>query len=126
METNNGVPAFYAKNRQQWRKWLEKNSGKKDEICLIQYHKKSATPSVSYAEAVEEALCFGWIDSVKHKRDAESTYQRFSPRKPNSNWSATNRERVSRLIEQGLMTEQGQKVIDISKEKGKWEPAEKK
>jgi uncharacterized protein YdeI (YjbR/CyaY-like superfamily) len=122
METNNGVPVFYAAKRKDWRKWLEKNSQKEKEICLILHRKHSATLCVGYAEAVEEALCFGWIDSVKHKRDADSTYQRFSPRKPASNWSQSNRDRVARLSAQGLMTEHGQKVIDISKEKGRWEP----
>jgi uncharacterized protein YdeI (YjbR/CyaY-like superfamily) len=120
MEANNGVEAFYAKTRQQWRKWLEKNGQKKKEICLIVYHKKSKTPSVSYDEAVEEALCFGWIDSKANKRDSESFYQRFSPRKPNGNWSARNIERGERMIREGLMTEHGMKFVDIAREKGKW------
>lgn len=122
METNKGIEAIAAKTRQEWRKWLAENSATKKEVCLIIYHKKSQTPSVSYPEAVEEALCFGWIDSLANKRDPESTYQRFSPRKPASNWSQSNRERVERMIQEGLMTAQGQKTIDIAKQNGKWKP----
>ena len=120
METNKGVETFYAKNRQQWRKWLAKYGQTKKEVYLILYNKKSTTKSVSYAEAVEEALCFGWIDSLKNKRDPESAYQRFSPRKPTSKWSKLNRERVQRLVEEGLMTAHGQRAIDLAKEKGNW------
>jgi uncharacterized protein YdeI (YjbR/CyaY-like superfamily) len=119
-ETNKGVKTFHAKTRLQWRRWLKKYSHSKTEICLIIYHKNSPTKSVTYPHAVEEALCFGWIDSVKHKRDAESTYQRFSPRKPNSNWSKYNIERVERLIREGLMSENGLTMIDMAKQKGKW------
>lgn len=120
METNKGVETFYAATRAQWRKWLAKNCQSKKEVCLILYSKKSETKSVTYAEAVEEALCFGWIDSLTNKRDEDSRYQRFSPRKATSNWSPSNRERVERMIKEGLMTEHGQKLIDIAIEKGKW------
>ena len=72
-------------------------------------------------EAVEEALCFGWIDSKALKRDEESRYQYFSPRKPKSNWSRINRERVDRLTKEGLMAPAGQALIDFEKKNGKWE-----
>jgi uncharacterized protein YdeI (YjbR/CyaY-like superfamily) len=121
MEINKGIETFYASTRGQWREWLEKNGQSKKEVCLIIYHKKSKTESVSYGEAVEEALCFGWIDSLANKRDAESVYQRFSPRKPTSNWSTSNRERVERLVKEGLMTERGQQLIDLAKQRGKWD-----
>lgn len=121
METFNGVQTFYAKTRKQWRQWLEKYGQKKTEVFLIVHNKLSNTKTVSYAVAVEEALCFGWIDSVKYKRDAGSAYQRFSPRKPASKWSKTNRERAARLIKEGLMTTQGQKMIDLAKTRGTWE-----
>ncbi|WP_295119076.1 hypothetical protein [uncultured Chitinophaga sp.] len=123
METNKGVEAFYAKNRQQWRKWLEKNSQTKAEVCLIIYRKGMDTPGVTYDEAVEEALCFGWIDSLYNKRDDESGYQRFSPRKPASSWSKSNIERVERMISEGLMTEYGERMIEIAKQNGKWDAA---
>ncbi len=120
METNKGIEALYAKTRLHWRKWLEKNCAKKPAVYLIIYHKKSKTKSVYYDEAVEEALCFGWIDSIKNKRDLESAYQKFSPRKSNSNWSEINIGRAKRLIKLGLMTAPGQRAIEIAKEKGKW------
>ncbi len=123
METNKGVGAFHAKTRLQWRKWLQKHSQKKESVYLILYHKKSKTKSVSYVEAVEESLCYGWIDSLKHKRDPESSYQKFSPRRSNSNWSTSNVERVKRMKKEGLMTEHGQKMIDVAKQNGKWQAA---
>lgn len=123
METNNGVPAFYARTRQQWRKWLEKNAEKKTEVCLVIYHKDSEIKSVSYNDAIEEALCFGWIDSKANKRDPESVYQRFSPRKPNSKWSRRNIERVERMIAEKKMTSLGQQLIDIAKKSGTWQAA---
>lgn len=121
MEINKGTETFYAPTRKHWRKWLEKYGQSKTAVYLILFNKASTTKSVSYPEAVEEALCFGWIDSHKNKRDPESAYQRFSPRKPTSNWSASNRERVARLTKEGLMTEHGQQMINIAKEKGRWE-----
>jgi uncharacterized protein YdeI (YjbR/CyaY-like superfamily) len=119
-ETNKGVETFFAKTRAQWRKWLEKNSHKKKEVYLILHNRKSTVKTVQAVEAVEEALCFGWIDSFKNKRDVESAYQRFSPRRPNSNWSAPNIERAERLIKNGSMTAAGQAAIDLAREKGKW------
>ncbi|QNF33370.1 hypothetical protein HUW51_11795 [Adhaeribacter swui] len=122
METNKGVATFYAPTRQQWRAWLAQNYQTAKEIYLIIYHIKSPTPCLTYSEAVEEALCYGWIDSVKNKRDPESAYQRFSPRKPKSTWSKLNRERVEKLVNAGLMTEAGQKMVDLAKQTGTWEP----
>ena len=78
-------------------------------------------PCITINDATEEALCFGWIDSLAKKRDAESYYLTFTPRNPKSKWSKPNRERVAKMITAGLMTEHGQKLIDIAKETGKWE-----
>ena len=76
--------------------------------------------SINYNDAVEEALCYGWIDSKANKRDLESSYLTFTPRKPKSKWSPSNKERVERLIENGLMTQYGQQHIDTAKETGMW------
>ncbi|RYY50719.1 MAG: hypothetical protein EOO06_02880 [Chitinophagaceae bacterium] len=119
-ELNKGVSTYFAKDRKQWRKWLEKNSHKEPEVYLILHNKKSTMKSVSIPEAVEEALCSGWIDSFKNKRDEGSAYQRFSPRRPNSNWSEINKARAEKLIAQGLMTPAGQQAIDLAKQKGIW------
>ncbi|MFM9726436.1 YdeI/OmpD-associated family protein, partial [Streptomyces scabiei] len=77
-----------------------------------------AFKSVYYDEAVEEAICFGWIDSIANKRDAESKYQFFAKRKPKSNWSKLNRERAEKMISQGLMTPSGAAMIELAKQTG--------
>lgn len=124
METKDGKQAIYAKTRADWRKWLAKNSQTEKSVWLILFHKKSKMESVSLIDATEEALCFGWIDSLCKKRDAESFYLTYSPRNPKkSKWSKPNIERAERMIAQGLMTEHGQKFIDIAKQTGKWETA---
>ena len=100
---------------------MEKNHQSEKSVWLVIYHKTSATKSCNYEEAVEEALCFGWIDSIAIKRDAESKYQYFSQRKPKSNWSKSNRDRVAKLTALGLIAESGQKMIDLAKQTGTWE-----
>ena len=123
METKDGKQAIYAKTRKDWRTWLSQNSQTEKSVWLILYHKKSDVQSVNLVEATEEALCFGWIDSLCKKRDAESYYLTFSHRNPKtSKWSKPNRERAERMIKENLMTEFGQKLIDIAKATGKWEP----
>lgn len=116
----NGVNTFYAKDREAWRQWLQENHDQEKSIWLIIYKKDSATPSVYYDEAVDEALCFGWIDSKPNKRDEESFFQFFAKRNPNSNWSRVNKNKVERLINQGLMSEAGLKMIEIAKRNGTW------
>ena len=125
MELKNNVKTFYAKTRKDWRKWLEKNHINEKSVRLIIYHKESKTPSVYYEEAVEEALCFGWIDSTANKRDPESFFLLFAQRKPKSNWSKINRERAERMIKQKLMTERGLAMIDLAKKSGTWTALEK-
>ena len=123
MEVKDGKQAVYAVKRQEWREWLEKNSQSEKSVWLILYHKKSKVPCINLNEATEEAVCFGWIDSLAKKRDAESFYLTFTPRNPKrSKWSKTNRERADKMINEGLMTEHGMKLIDIAKENGNWEP----
>jgi uncharacterized protein YdeI (YjbR/CyaY-like superfamily) len=92
---------LYVTNRDEWRDWLEKHWKSASEIWLVSYLKRTGKPSVPYNDAVEEALCFGWIDSIIKKLDQERNVQRFSPRKSKSNYSQTNKERLKRLIEQG-------------------------
>jgi len=112
--------SFHAKSRKEWRKWLQKNHQSEKFVWLIIYRKESKTPSVYYEEAVEEALCFGWIDSKGNKRDDESFYLFFAQRNPKSNWSKVNKGRVEKLTQQGLMIESGQKMIDLAKKTGTW------
>ena len=112
--------AIYAKNRKEWRKWLEQHHATEKSIWLITYNKGSGVPTLTNEEAVEEALCFGWIDSTANKRDSESKYQYFSQRKPKSVWSKINRERVVKLMREGLMKPAGQAMVDLAKKTGTW------
>lgn len=111
---------FHAPSRSAWRRWLKANHHKQPHIWLIIYHKKSSTPSVYYDEAVEEALCFGWIDSKPNKRDSESYYLFFAPRKPKSVWSKINKERVARLMANNQMAPAGLAAIEVAKANGSW------
>jgi uncharacterized protein YdeI (YjbR/CyaY-like superfamily) len=120
-EKVNGVRTFKPANRAEWRKWLSANHTSTEPVCLVIFHKKSISPNLSYGDAVEEALCFGWIDNKGIKRDEESMYLQFSPRKENSNWSKLNRERAEKMIQDGLMTGAGQVFIDVAKKSGKWD-----
>jgi len=114
------IETFYPKNKQQWRKWLEKNHVKKDAIWLVMYKQKAKKPTITWSESVDEALCFGWIDSVKKKLDDERSIQFFSKRKPKSTWSKINKEKVKKLIETKQMTEAGLLCIEIAKQNGSW------
>jgi len=107
-------------HRREWRSWLEKNHDKENEIWLIFYKVKTKKESIKYEEAVEEALCFGWIDSVVKRIDDEKHMQKYTPRKVKSNWSGSNKARVLKLIETGLMTESGFKAVEIAKQNGSW------
>lgn len=118
---NEEKDAFYPKDRAAWRNWLAKNHLKKASIWLILYKKDSSTHAIGYDAAVEEALCFGWVDSKPNKRDAESYYLFFAKRKPSSNWSALNKTRVAKLQKAGLMMPAGQAMIDMAKKNGKWD-----
>ncbi|SEC50908.1 Uncharacterized conserved protein YdeI, YjbR/CyaY-like superfamily, DUF1801 family [Rhodococcus jostii] len=110
-----------ARTSAEWRAWLAENCRSENEIWLVIHHKNSGTPSVRYHEAIEQALCFGWIDGVHRSRDADSSQLRFTPRVVRSSWSTVNRQRAASMIEQGLMTEHGFAAIELAKAKGTWE-----
>jgi uncharacterized protein YdeI (YjbR/CyaY-like superfamily) len=93
--------------REAFRAWLESNHKDRREIWLIQYKKATHKPSIPYVEAVEEAICFGWIDGYEKSMDAERYATRFSPRRAKSNWTDTNKERALRMIADGRMTKSG-------------------
>lgn len=114
---------FTPRSRKQWRDWLAKNHANRDEVWLVFYKKHTGKPTLSYNDAVEEALCFGWIDGIRKRVDDERYMHRFTPRKPGSNWSETNKQRVRRLLEQGLITPAGLELIDVAKRSGKWDTA---
>ena len=103
---------LYVADREQWRAWLAEHHDKEKEIWLIYYKKGSGKPRIPYNDAVEEALCYGWIDSIVKGIDDKKYTQRFTPRKPKSNLSAMNRERVRRLLDQDKMTAAGLAAIE--------------
>lgn len=111
---------FYPTIQTDWKKWLEKNHLSKQSVWLVFYAKSSEKPSITWSEAVDIALCFGWIDSKKIKIDKETSHQFFSKRKPNSTWSKINKEKVRQLIDNGLMTQAGLDSIEIAKQNGSW------
>ena len=117
---NKNIETFSPTSRQDWRQWLEANHRSKPAVWLVQYKKNAKMPTISWSEAVDEALCFGWIDSVRKSLDEEKFIQFFSKRKPRSTWSKVNKEKIQRFIAEGLMTEAGYKSIEIAKQNGSW------
>ena len=116
----NDVEDYCPKDKKDWRKWLELNHDKKEAVWLIFNKKKSPDYNLSWSESVDEALCFGWIDSTKRTINDIQYKQYFSKRKEKSNWSKINKDKVTALIDQGLMKEEGYKSIEIAKENGSW------
>ena len=104
-----------------WRAWLAGNCRSAKEVWLVLRHHDSGTPSLRYHEAVEQALCFGWIDGLHRRYGADSSRLRFTPRTARSRWSQLNRQRAARMIELGLMTEHGQLAIEQAKAAGTWQ-----
>ena len=102
---------LYVTHRDDFRKWLIQNHKTKKEIWLIQYKKATKKPSINYVEAVEEALCFGWIDGLDKSMDSERYALRFSPRRPKSNWTNTNKDRARKMIAEGRMTPAGRAML---------------
>lgn len=99
------------KTRAEWRSWLELNAANTKEVWLVYYKKASGKPRVSYQDAVEEAICFGWIDGKVKKLDEQRFIQRFTPRASNSRWSSSNIERARKLVAEGKMTPAGMAVF---------------
>ncbi len=111
---------LYVVNRVDWRAWLEKNYAAKKEVWLIFYKRHTGKPSISYDDAVEEALCFGWIDSIIKRIDGEMFTRRFSPRKAKSKWSELNKKRARKMIKEALMTKAGFAAIREAEKSGEW------
>lgn len=110
-------------NREGWRAWLAEHHATAQEAWLVHYKKNVAKESVSYEEAVEEALCFGWIDGLLRSIDAESYALRYSPRKHKSVWSESNKRRVDKLIREARMTPAGLAKVAEAKANGEWDAA---
>ena len=112
---------FTPKNRDDWRDWLGRNHADESEVWLVFFKKTAPKTNLSYNDAVEEALCFGWIDGVKRSIDEHRYMHRFTPRKPDSKWSPSNKERVRRMSDAGLMTAAGEHAIEQAKKSGAWD-----
>lgn len=108
----NITETFYPKIRSEWRKWLSRNHGRKSEIWIVYYKKHTCKPTVSYQDAVDEALCFGWIDGIEKGIDTERFTQRFTPRREKSHWTEGNIGRYKMLVKQGLITEAGKEAFE--------------
>jgi uncharacterized protein YdeI (YjbR/CyaY-like superfamily) len=119
-ELKDGHPAFHAPDQEAWRVWLEAHHATHEFVWLIGYRKASGVVSVSHDEAVDEALCFGWIDSKRVKRDEKSFYQCFGRRKPKGTWSKINKAKIEVQIAAGKMMPAGLRVIELAKANGSW------
>ncbi|MCD4736390.1 MAG: YdeI/OmpD-associated family protein [Bacteroidales bacterium] len=120
MEFQNSI---YCPDRFEWHNWLTENYKTTDEVWLIYYKKHTKLPTVTYEEAVEEAICFGWIDSLVKTIDEDRYMQKYTPRKPKSVWSLINKKRAEKLIKESRMTEAGLQTIKEAKKSGAWQKA---
>ncbi|RYY61138.1 MAG: hypothetical protein EOO05_07510 [Chitinophagaceae bacterium] len=116
---------FYPASRREWRKWLKEHHQSKQSIWIICYKQSAGVPTISWSDVVDEALCFGWIDSTRVSIGDGKFVQFITRRKPKSNWSKINKDKVARLIEEGKMTKAGYDSIDIAKKNGSWKALDK-
>lgn len=117
---DDGIERVYARDRAEWRAWLEAHHLSAKGVWLIYYKQHTGQPTIPYDEAVEEALCFGWIDSRPNTLDSERYMQMFTRRKAKSPWSRLNKQRVERLTEQGLMAPAGLAMVAAAQRDGSW------
>jgi uncharacterized protein YdeI (YjbR/CyaY-like superfamily) len=114
------VEQVQIEHREEWRRWLTENHDRSDGIWLVTFKKQCGDRYVSYDAVVEEALCFGWIDSLPRKLDSERTMLWVAPRKPGSGWSKLNKERIAAMIATERMTPAGLAKIEAAKQDGSW------
>jgi uncharacterized protein YdeI (YjbR/CyaY-like superfamily) len=112
---------FQPADRAAWRDWLAANHATASGVWAVVYRRSTGKPTVTYEELVEEALCFGWIDSRPGTLDDERTMLRFTPRRPGSAWARSNKERVARLMADGRMTAAGLRLVEAARADGSWD-----
>ena len=120
-------PIYHAETRAQWRSWLLHNHNTAPGVWLCSWRSATGRPTCPYPEVVEEAICFGWIDSTVNRLDDDRNLQMLTPRKPKSTWTRLNRQRVADMEAAGLMTDAGRKAVEVAKGNGWWtilEPVE--
>jgi len=113
-----------ARDRAEWRRWLARHHAKASEIWLVFHKVNAGGPTLSYDESVEEALCFGWVDSLIRRLDESRYARKFTPRKPGSRWSASNKARAEKMIGAGLMKPAGLALVEHAKRSGEWSGAD--
>jgi uncharacterized protein YdeI (YjbR/CyaY-like superfamily) len=120
-DTAGAEGTFYARDRGAWRAWLEANHATAAEVWLLFYKRHTAEPCVTLDEAVEEAMCFGWVDSLLRRIDDRRHKLRFTPRKPGGQWAQSNKDRVERLTAEGRMAPAGLAAVEAAKADGSWD-----
>jgi uncharacterized protein YdeI (YjbR/CyaY-like superfamily) len=123
MSASNDIKPRRFRTRQQWRQWLVDNHSLEKGLWLLFHKKHTGRPGLAYEDAVEEALCFGWIDGILKRIDGDKHMVRFCPRRKNSIWSERNKERVRRMVREGRMTEVGLAKVAAAKAGGEWDKA---
>ena len=123
MNQSDELPILFCESIEDWSNWLSQNAMAAKGVRLKLYKKQSGVRSITYADALDVALCHGWIDSRKNAYDDLSWLQIFMPRKKKSIWSKINKEKVERFIEQGIMTPQGLETVEEAKRNGQWDKA---
>jgi uncharacterized protein YdeI (YjbR/CyaY-like superfamily) len=111
---------LFFETRDEWRQWLAENHDRETEVWLVYFKKETGKPSIPYGASVEEALCYGWVDSLIKKLDDERFLRKFTPRKEESSWSKSNIKRVEKMIAVGKMTEHGLHLVEAAKKRGSW------
>ena len=115
-----GRREFHPTTVTQWRAWLKKHQADPDGVWLISWKKSSGKPAMSYDEAVDEAIAYGWVDSLTRSLDQERSMLWFAPRKPKSAWSRVNKQRVERLMAEGRMQPRGMAMVELAQQQGTW------
>ena len=117
---SDGRPLLHVETRAEWRSWLERHHEERNGVWLVSWKKATGRPFVPYPDSVDEALCFGWVDSRPNQLDEQRAMRLFTPRNSKSPWSRINRDKVARLMEQGLMAPAGIRSVDAAKANGSW------
>lgn len=115
------LPELYFKTTPEWRDWLKVNHTESNGVWLIFFKKETGKPTLDYESAIEEALCFGWVDSIIHNIDAEKYARKFTPRHVDSNWSEHNKNRIAKLIRENRMDASGLAIVETTRQNGRWD-----